>query len=243
MPNEDSSVTRRGVLKLAAAGVSSLGRLEASDGDFWNRKPPNQWTPEEIQILLNHSPWAKPVRGRFRSDRQPLRCSQRRVITPMGPVHPTWPSERPSPIPVGKTVPSQYTGNARWESAQPILNAVPMALSPKYADAFVISVYGIPMVRAEPPCGVSRLPEPVPDEEMHRVAELTTLIVDGSVVAPTIVDQKPVQPTAFLFGFPKSMVRLAKGTGDVKFSTWLADLLVEATFEPRRMFYRGVLAV
>jgi hypothetical protein len=53
-------LTRRHVLTLAAAGVAGLPRLYAS-GDVWNKKPPADWTSEDIDRLLTKSPWAKEV--------------------------------------------------------------------------------------------------------------------------------------------------------------------------------------
>jgi hypothetical protein len=53
-------LTRRHVLTLATAGVATLPRLYAS-GDVWNKKPPAEWTSEDIDRLLTKSPWAKEV--------------------------------------------------------------------------------------------------------------------------------------------------------------------------------------
>src|SRR4051794_39942368 len=53
--------TRRSMVLLAGAGIASLGRLNATGGDFWDKKPPSQWDSEQIEKLLNKSPWAKEV--------------------------------------------------------------------------------------------------------------------------------------------------------------------------------------
>src|SRR5262245_36251994 len=115
-------MTRRTVL---------LGLL-ASAGDFWNRKPPEQWTPEEIDRLLTKSPWAKQVKADYLANPNDD-CSGGRG---------TW-SEKP-PLPrigrpggVGgigfpgsgggggapRSMKSEYEATVRWESAQPILLA------------------------------------------------------------------------------------------------------------------------
>src|SRR5579864_8873859 len=49
-------MTRRELLLLGLAGVvaPAYGAKE-----FWNEKRPEDWTSEEIALLLNKSPWAK----------------------------------------------------------------------------------------------------------------------------------------------------------------------------------------
>src|SRR5262249_62014535 len=43
MIHEDAVVTRRGILLIAATL-----RLSAGDSDFWNRKEPSEWSPDEV---------------------------------------------------------------------------------------------------------------------------------------------------------------------------------------------------
>lgn len=38
-----------------------LGALSAQAADFWEKKPWTQWDAQEIQKILNDSPWARPV--------------------------------------------------------------------------------------------------------------------------------------------------------------------------------------
>src|SRR5215467_11348672 len=56
--------TRRDALVLLTGFVSTAG-LEASGGDFWNKKAPSEWSAEEDSQLLNKSPWAKEVTAQF----------------------------------------------------------------------------------------------------------------------------------------------------------------------------------
>jgi hypothetical protein len=59
-------LSRRRIFLLAGGGIASclpLGAATASD--FWNKKPPADWTDEEIDRLISKSPWAKPVKAQY----------------------------------------------------------------------------------------------------------------------------------------------------------------------------------
>ena len=45
-------LTRRRMFLLAGAGVASWLPLGAATADFWNKKPPADWTTEEIDRLI-----------------------------------------------------------------------------------------------------------------------------------------------------------------------------------------------
>src|SRR5437899_5396938 len=62
MPN---LLTRRTLFLLTGAGVAGLRQLSAGAGDFWDKKPPADWTSEEIDRLLTKSPWAKEVNAQY----------------------------------------------------------------------------------------------------------------------------------------------------------------------------------
>ena len=100
--------------------------LYASDSDFWNKKPPARWTPEEIERLLTDSPWAKEITPTYTS--LPPRTDHR-----------TW-SENP---PIGTWGPAKsrrsrskrrISAIIRWESAEPIRSAQKTALPAAFGD-------------------------------------------------------------------------------------------------------------
>ena len=47
--------------------LALAARLRGSDADFWNKKPPMDWTPEEVDRLLKDSPWAKEITPTYTS--------------------------------------------------------------------------------------------------------------------------------------------------------------------------------
>jgi len=106
-------LTRRGLLILTAGAAA---RLDAAGQDFWNKKPPSEWSAEEIDRLVNDSPWAKAVRAEYAGDGEG-RLRQRK----------------------GE---SSYEGTVLWESAQPVQDAIQTPLPAAFADHYAISVNG-----------------------------------------------------------------------------------------------------
>jgi hypothetical protein len=52
---------------LAGAGLAAWLPLDATTGDFWNKKAPADWTSEEIDRLITKSPWAKTIKAQYAS--------------------------------------------------------------------------------------------------------------------------------------------------------------------------------
>ena len=50
---------------LAGAGMAAWLPLNAGTVDFWNKKPPADWTNEEIDRLISKSPWAKLAKAQY----------------------------------------------------------------------------------------------------------------------------------------------------------------------------------
>ena len=120
-------LNRREILALALAT-----RLNASDSDFWNRKPPADWTPEEIERLLKDSPWAKEVTPTYTS--LPPRTDQR-----------PWSENPPIGLPKGREhndatrVPNRAI--VRWESAEPVRQAEKTARPVAFGGRHVLGVF------------------------------------------------------------------------------------------------------
>ncbi len=61
--------TRRNTLLQALGFSGALALLAATLGaanmDFWDQKDPKDWTADQVQELLTHSPWAKPASVSF----------------------------------------------------------------------------------------------------------------------------------------------------------------------------------
>jgi hypothetical protein len=110
--------SRRQLFVLAGAAA----RMEAAEDDFWNSKPPAEWSAGDKYRLANHSPWANPVEGRHPNTSLRLPRSQGGGVTEPGP-----------------------KGVVTWESAQPIRDALKTPLPRVFANFYVIGVDGIPL--------------------------------------------------------------------------------------------------
>jgi hypothetical protein len=160
-------LTRRQALFLAAALP-----LRASSADFWNRKPPSQWTSEEIDRLIAKSPWAKEVRAQYAAGQAPTYGASTARYPGAGTGTGTGtgaPTGRPRigglgipgiggiglPGSTGTGRPrntggsprggatSAFEATVRWESALPILDAMKSSLPEAFEGHYVISVTGI----------------------------------------------------------------------------------------------------
>src|ERR1035438_7232278 len=60
-------LSRRRMFLLAGAGLAAWLPLDATTGDFWNKKAPADWTSEEIDRLITKSPWAKTIKAQYAS--------------------------------------------------------------------------------------------------------------------------------------------------------------------------------
>jgi hypothetical protein len=121
MSHHPRELSRRRLLYLAGAAA----RLAAAEPDFWDAKPPDEWSVADIYQLVNRSPWAKPVHGFLRpTPRAP-------DVAPRG--------RAPVPDIVGPS------GVVTWESSQPVRDALKTPLPGAFADCYVLGVDGIPL--------------------------------------------------------------------------------------------------
>lgn len=249
---------RRFVFSVASAavvGVSPEFALAASD--FWNKKDPSSWTSEDIRLLVTKSPWAKDVRFESRTETPASFDGS----APVGSGLPGDPGTgltgqqiggpRMS-IPLGGNAADQAGGGnmpgdrgpgakgipiaaetvtVRWESAQPILEALKTTLPEDLTDRYVISVSGLSIPPAERP----GMPE--------RLKNSSFLQAKGKKPAQPGVVRYARDGAVLLFGFSKEFLSLTAADKDVQFSINNADFSLRARFEPREMMYRGQLAL
>ena len=255
--------TRRSVLKLAAgASVSAWFRLYGAGPDFWNKKPPADWSADEIQRLTTRSPWAKQVTARSsRSEEGGSGGGLGRTRSGGGLGMPRVGIGTGGPrIGVGgprvgggmggggrTSRAEQYQGTVRWESAKPILEARRAALQDSFANHYVISVNGFPMTFGQRRRSQAQGDEDrsrSPQDMLERLKAFTYLQPKGKALAqPGIVQQEQETGGGLLFGFSKEILALSPGDQEVVFSTRLGRLEVKAKFNLKAMRYHGELAV
>ncbi len=240
VPDNESyfKLTRRSLLMLAAgASVTACGRLYAANPEFWEKKPPSEWTSEEIDRLITRSPWAKQVSPESKAPQGGRG----------GGFH------LPGGIGIGGMGggrmgggrggrggggASSIQGIIRWESAKPILEALKTTLPESLADRYVISVNGFP-IRTEGEGSRD------PDDMLEALKTLTSLHPKGKEPAqPGVVErQASTGAPNFLFGFAKDLLALDRDDTEVEFTTQLGRLALRAKFNLKEMMYRGALAI
>jgi hypothetical protein len=214
-------LTRRDVFTLAG-GLAASVRLSAAVVDFWNRKPPAEWTTEEIDRLLTKSPWAKEVIAQIAAAPGESRIPGMLGNIGMG-GRGRGGSDR------GRGGASGYQGTVRWESAEPVLAALKAPMPAGFEDRYVISVNGFPRSR---------------QEELENLKALSSLQAKGrELVQAGVVQQQVASGSSFLFGFSRELLPLTADDKEVLFSTQLGNLVVKARFVPKEMLYHGQLAV
>ncbi len=245
---KENPVTRRTLLISLGATAAALAR--PSSADFWEKKPPEQWSAEEIDRLVSKSPWAKEVGAGYSPDKS--------GGGPWGEGAPTGQGGgmgrggiripgmggggmgRRGSAPRGAT--SSYQAVVRWESAKPIMEAMKVALPEQFANHYVISISGIPLLGRKSDDGESS--RRTEDEQFDDLKQLTTLQPKGKDAAQAGVVHRQVSAgTSFLFGFSREFFTLSAADKEVDFSSRFGQLTVKARFEPKEMLYHGELAV
>jgi hypothetical protein len=257
--------TRRAALRLAGRTLLAGGTaawLDAASG-FWNKKPPSQWSSEEIARLTENSPWAREVNAEFEMDSDYTTNGAQGPVVGRGGVlgAPGTGAGAPAQIELGRDRNDSPRGarrgapvRVRWESAQPILDAMGVPLAAELRNRYVLSVSGLPlgiMERRKRGAGVELRADPeenTPIARQRRMIEQLQLAAtlearDKEPEQPGMVKAVPRTPGTFLFAFSAELLPLTVKDREVLFTLRTALMSVRAKFDPKEMVYRGRLAV
>jgi hypothetical protein len=147
---------------------------------------------------------------------------------------------------------STYKGTVRWESAQPILDALKTPLPDAFANHYVISVIDFPLLSdrrrqdtdQDSGSGSSNTQQQDDQKMLDDLKQFTSLQPkDKDRAQPGIVQRLTASGNIFLFGFKRDFFDFGKNDHEVDFSTRLGRLLIRAKFDPRDMKYHKKLAV
>lgn len=199
--------------------VTHASRLFAST-EFWNAKDPSTWTEEEIALLTSKSPWARTAVPAFKNIEDDPTLEGGRGAGE---------GRRRTTIPI----------LIRWESAQPILDALRVPLEADFAGHYVLSATNLPITIVG---GSGRGSQAIPEETLDRLQNGATLEARGNgPVEAGFVRRNHIG--AFVFGFLKDQLRLDPSDRDIVFKLDLQHLLVKTKFDAKEMIYHGKLAV
>jgi hypothetical protein len=147
---------------------------------------------------------------------------------------------------------STYKGTVRWDSAQPILDALKTPLPDAFANHYVISVIDFPLLSdrrrqdtdQDSGSGSSNSQQQDDKKMLDDLKQYTSLQPkDKDRAQPGIVQRQTASGNIFLFGFAKEFFDFGKNDHEVDFSTRLGRLVIRAKFDPRDMMYHKKLAV
>ena len=244
-------LTRRGLLLLASGAVAqSWFRLYAGESEFWNKKDPSQWSSDEIEKLKTKSPWAKSVTISLRQSSSGGNGGGGGYPGggggyPGGGMGGGGMGRGRRGGGMGGPAPIQYHGVVRWVSAKPIQEALKSPVPEGLANAYVISVSGIPIVTADrlrTNGGDSDTTgEKGPSQDvLDRIKSLTYLEPKGkSPAQPGTVQQGSAgfESNVLLFGFSHELLQLTPADKEVSFTTQLGRLEVKTKFNLKDMMY------
>ena len=264
-------LSRRNLFLLVGGGLAAWRPLHATASGFWNKKPPGDWSTEEIDALITKSPWAKeasahgeapggggygspggsPNGGGYPGSSGGGIGMPRIGIPGIGGIGMPRGGGRGMGGNRGGGRGQQggalYHGTVRWESAQPVLDALKAPLPDEFANHYVIAVIGFPL-----PGGQRRYQDEEEDhpprrsqnDSLDNLKQFTTLQPKGKELAQAgVVQQQTSSNSNLLFGFSRDSLALTKEDKEVLFSTTLGRLVIRAKFDPKEMLYRGQLAV
>lgn len=188
--------------------------------EFWNAKDPSSWTEEEIILITSKSPWAREAVATIKHTDDPTANTEG---GPRGGGR----GARPDRIIV------------RWESAQPILDALRSPFPADFEGHYVVSVTNLPLApRRRTPPGV----EAAPDDTLDRMQSGTTLQVKGRDPAEAGFARR-THIASILFGFSKDVLRLTPNDREILFTLDTEILTLKTKFDGKDMIYHGKMAV
>jgi hypothetical protein len=223
---------------LVTAGFSlALLTLHAASKPFWEERDSQDWTPAEVEEMLNRSPWATaahisffsgpggesglPRNDPFGNNRSP-RTSGRGGTS----------GGRGGTVPQGATNPGDFHAVARWESARPIYSAAKMRVE----DAS--RYYIVALIGDLPDLAGAGDDEGARQQRSQMMREATKLERKGE--SPLYLDH--VQPVngGDLFYFSR-LEPIKPSNKDITFTTRMGPLEIKAKFSLKDMLYRGKL--
>jgi len=229
-------MTRRSAV-LMGLGLGGAALLPAWAKDFWNEKKAADWTDDEIQQLLNKSPWAKDASIFDSAAHKGLSSAPRTAGL----------SRRTTGRPATAGTPAPSTGYpaawkaiVRWDSALPVREAVKAAKSKDAEENYIIALIGdipgvgVPSDDDEPAERKAKMDNLIESTRLERRDD--PLELQQVKIAPKTLSS----PAGTLFYFSR-VLPIVPEDKQVTFVTKVGPLEVKCKFTLREMLYRGNL--
>jgi hypothetical protein len=225
LPRNFSLPGRRRFLTRAFGFVAAVtGGVRLFAAEFWNAKDPSVWTDEEKLALTSKSPWARLATIEVKGADDPTESvgGGPQIGGRAGA-----PARRPASVPIV----------VRWESAQPVLDALHTPLGPEFAGHYVLSVTNLPGVPRP-----GRAGDAAPDDDIERLQNGAVLQAKGKNPVEAGVARR-MRGGTILFGFSRDYLPLTLTDRDILFRLDTEKLTLKAKFDGKDMSYHGKLAV
>jgi len=215
-------ISRRRALFLGTIALAGRPALYAAP-PFWKTRSAAQWTPDELNEMITHSPWAKQVGAQYRAAMDDVRIQPGAA-----------PVQRPGEpmagecglVPCSNVMPGKVI--VIWESAQPIQEALHPEEPSDFNGRYIISIRGL-----------------AGDYTPARLKAGSDLTAKSRPpLQPGVVARRN---NTWLFGFSRELLPLNKDDRDVQFTVRIGEnlsaTLLRASFNPKDMIYRDELAL
>jgi hypothetical protein len=220
--------TRRDFL-CASSGVLAFFPPTGLAAEAWVEKKPGEWSPKDIQTILNQSPWAREARLEMNA-----------------------PTASPGGMPGGQReiggMPAEFKVLVRWESGLPIRLARKNISPPNNPPGqYVLSISRLPTAYIAIASGGNRgrgaEKDPSRAELAERIAQSTTLQREGKdPISANHAEwaEDDFSPRMMIFfPLPRQPIRLEDR--EVGLICQIGAFVVRARFSLKRMVYRGAL--
>jgi hypothetical protein len=224
-------MTRRTALWLMAGAPLAAGPFAAAPREFWNETDPSRWTPEEIEQMLNDSPWAKRASISLHDSAPGFGAPNLGGISRSGRIGGTARGGT-SKAPDADSGKVTFQAVIRWESARPVRAAEKLG-GVEEPDAYVLTAVG------DFPNSGSANDDPAEREQREAMLrEYTRLERKGD--SPIYLER--TQPIAAGIRFYFSRLEpITAANKEITFATKMGPLEMKAKFPLKDMLYRGKL--
>ncbi len=222
-------MTRRTALLVGLAGTTAWSYPAK---EFWNEKKPADWTPDEVELLLNKSPWAKEATISYYGGQN-------------GPLSNTLPGERrrsgnaSSGTSPSAMSPAAWKAMLRWQTALPVREALKLDPSPDFDKFYILNMVGdVPSIGATPDEDATQRAA-----RFETLKQVTKLEHKGDEILLSRVAVSPKNDFSLagtLFYFSRGLALRLEDKQAI-FSTKLGPIDVKCKFTLKDMMYRGSL--
>jgi hypothetical protein len=221
------TVTRRSAM-LAALGLpAAIVALGAAAKEFWDEKFPEDWTPAEVQRILNDSPWAQKASVNFNGGPGgAVGFSRSGAYSPGDQVQYHGSGAEPSP--------GKFHALVRWESAKPLCTAYKR--TPDGASNF----YMLGLTGDFPDVLRTSGGEDVTAVEDRQATLRTYTKLERKGDIPIYLDHIQAIDGGEMFYFSR-MEPIKEANKEITFSTKMGPFEFKTKFVLKDMLYRGKL--